>query len=119
TGWNENVLSKFPLNVERSLRLNDRVHGHFTTGHVDTMGKVVSATEQGGSMFLTIEINGQYRRFVWPKGSLAINGVSLTINEVSGNRVTFCLIPETLRRTNLSDLSEGDSVTIEIDSFAR
>lgn len=114
--------SKFssrPLNLERSLKLGDRVHGHIVMGHVDETAKVQEITKAGSAIRLAVQIPSNLRAFVWQKGSLAVNGVSLTVNSVSESFVDLCLIPETIRRTNLAHLHAGDLVNIEIDFMAR
>ena len=119
TGWTESSLNSAKVNLERSLRMGDRVHGHFVSGHVDAMGAVVDRREVGASLELDISFPPQLRPYIWKKGSWAINGVSLTINNVGQNSASICLIPETLERTNLSTLKVGDSVTVEVDPLAR
>lgn len=119
TGWSEQSLKSAKVNLERSLRMGDRVHGHFVSGHVDAMGRVEARRELGGSLELDISFPSQLKPYIWKKGSWALNGVSLTVNEVGANSASVCLIPETLERTNLSKLKTGDSVTIEVDPMAR
>lgn len=119
TGWSESSLKTSKVNLERSLRMGDRVHGHFVSGHVDAMGKVEARREIGGSLELDISYPESLKPFIWKKGSWALNGVSLTVNEVRDGSASVCLIPETLERTNLSNLKSGDSVTIEVDPLAR
>jgi riboflavin synthase len=131
TGWGESELRAKPLNLERSMRANERVHGHFVTGHVDTMARVTFLHDLNGCRDLKVELSAELSDYFWRKGSLTINGVSLTINDVSRKvqssearsqerlQISVTLIPETLLRTNLSDLKLGDVVTIEMDQFAR
>lgn len=119
TGWSESSLRTSKVNLERSLRMGDRVHGHFVSGHVDAMGRVEARREIGGSIELDIAFPEALKPYIWKKGSWAVNGVSLTVNEVRNNSASVCLIPETLERTNLSILKSGDSVTIEVDPLAR
>ncbi len=107
------------FNLERSLCLGERVHGHLVTGHVDSLGFVVQRKFQGGSLLLGIQVNKNLSPYIWRKGCLAINGVSLTINEINDNIVNVCLIPETQKRTNLADLQPGDEVTVEPDYFVK
>lgn len=119
TGWTpEGVINK-AVNLERSLRLNDRVHGHLVTGHVDGTASVMEAVPEGETLRLTIEIPRALKRLVWPKGSVAVNGVSLTVNQVTAETFTVGLIPETLARTNLKALKSGDRVNLEADNLAR
>jgi riboflavin synthase len=107
------------VNLERSLRFGDRVHGHLVSGHVDGVGRV---TEQSGNqdfLKLTLQFPNALAPLIWKKGSIAINGVSLTINEASLNTFEVGLIPETLKRTNLSHLKFDDFVNLETDQYAR
>jgi riboflavin synthase len=119
TGWNTSNFLHKKVNLERSLRVSDRVHGHFVSGHVDAMGVVESVQDLGECRFLTISYPVALKLFVWQKGSIAVNGVSLTINALLDNAFRLCLIPETMRRTNLSLAKEGDLVTLEADSLSR
>jgi len=119
TGWTPSGVQKRMVNLERSLRLNDRIHGHLVTGHVDTTARIVAAETEGETLRLSIEIPKALEALIWPKGSLAVNGVSLTINRVSGGSFDVGLIPETLRRTNLGALKAGDLVNLEADNMAR
>ena len=119
TGWNEKSLPGQEVNLERSLRMGDRIHGHMVSGHVDTTGTVVGIRDDGGSVLLDVKAPETILRYVWKKGSWAVNGVSLTINSVENGVVGHCLIPETVRRTNLGALKVGDKVNLEIDMMAR
>lgn len=119
TGWTPQSLKRTPLNLERSLAMGARIHGHMVSGHVDAMGALVALETLGDNRLLTVSFQSRLRPYIWPKGSVAINGVSLTINGLKGDSFTVCLIPETLRRTNLKDLLIGDAVTLEVDSYAR
>lgn len=107
------------VNLERSLRFGDRVHGQFVSGHVDSLGKVVLSRAEGDSWLMDVEVNESLRPLFWKKGSITLNGVSLTVNAVVGNRVSVCLIPETIKRTNLASLKFGDTVNVEPDMMAR
>jgi riboflavin synthase len=107
------------VNLERSLRFGDRIHGHLVTGHVDSLGVVTKSQSEGESLFLDIELQPSVLPYVWKKGSITLNGVSLTVNEVRAHHVSVCLIPETLKRTNLGSLKVGDSVNVEPDYMAR
>lgn len=107
------------VNLERSLRYGDRIHGHLVSGHVDSLARVQKSDLQGGSLFLTIEVAPQVLPFLWQKGSVTLNGVSLTINELGGQSLQVCLIPETLKRTNLGDLKPGDVLNVEPDWMAK
>ena len=116
--YKDQFLGKF-FNYEGSLRYGDQVHGHLVTGHVDTIGVVVHKNEIDESCEFEIGYPSEFASFFWKKGSVAINGVSLTINDVSKTTLKVCLIPETLSRTNLGALIVGSSVNLEVDGMAR
>lgn len=117
--WDELELTSRPLNMERSLKLNDRIHGHFVLGHADGVGKVVESYKLGDAHFLKILLPETAADYVWYKGSIALAGVSLTLNKVEGSEIEVCLIPETVRVTNLATFKPGDSIPFEIDNYAR
>jgi riboflavin synthase len=119
TNWSALNLKESRFNLERSLRYGDRIHGHAVSGHVDATGEVALLRDLGGSLELEVKVPERLLPFVWKKGSWAVNGVSLTVNSVNSNVVGMCLIPETLKRTNLSALKVGDKVNLEIDMIAR
>ena len=105
-------------------RAGDELGGHIVSGHVDAVGAVVARAAEGGSVRLTIEAPKQLASFIAPKGSIAVDGVSLTVNEVEdqpGGAVRFGLnvIPHTSEVTTLGGLAEGDEVNLEIDTVAR
>jgi riboflavin synthase len=112
------------INLEPSLRVGDELGGHIVSGHVDAVGKVVGRAPEGESVRLAIEAPPQLAAFIAPKGSIAVDGVSLTVNEVAdqpGGAVRFGLniIPHTAEVTTLGALAEGDEVNLEIDTVAR
>lgn len=107
------------VNLERSLRFGDRMHGHLVSGHVEARGRVEQKTWQGDSLILKISVPSDLRPSLWKKGSVAVQGVSLTVNEVGAFDFEVCLIPETLNQTNLKDLNPGDGVNIETDYLAK
>ena len=107
------------VNLERSLRLGDSLGGHLVTGHVDGVGKVMSFRRSGESMLLSLTVPKSLMRFVARKGSLCVDGVSLTVNRVRGSSVDINLIPHTLEVTTLSRLAPGARVNLEIDLVAR
>ena len=107
------------VNLEKALRLSDRLGGHLVTGHVDGVGTVVDFVPEGESWRLEVEMPSPLARFVARKGSITINGVSLTVNEVSGSTFGVNLIPHTLAVTNLKDLAPGARVNLEVDLVAR
>ncbi len=119
TGWTTEALVGAHLNLERSLRFGDRVHGHLVTGHVDAVGKILGLCDLGGSLEMQVRVPPDLREMIWKKGSLAVHGVSLTVNSVEQDVVKVCLIPETLQRTNLGRLKAGDLVNLEVDWLAR
>ncbi len=107
------------LNLERPLMMGERLHGHLVTGHVDEVCEVksVEAIEDGCAIISIYKLTKP--EFVWSKGSIVINGVSLTINDVFSDGLSVCLVPETLKKTNLSKLQTGDKVNIEYDFYAK
>lgn len=118
TGWDEAFFKSAPLNLERSLRMGDRMHGHWVSGHVDTVGEITKH-QAGESWLMDVYIPKLDTRYVWNKGCVAINGVSLTINAVQNNTLSFCLIPETIERTNFKTLSKNSAVNIEYDYWSK
>ncbi len=115
--------AKFPLNLERSMRLGDRVHGHLVTGHVDSVAKILKSYADGDCWQMRIEIPEAQSSFFWKKGSVCLNGVSLTVNEFQKKKnnhwIEVCLIPETLQKTNLKLYEEGQLLNIESDYLAK
>ena len=107
------------MNLERSLRVGDELGGHIVSGHVDGMGHIVSITPENGSYRLEVDVPKDLSRFIASKGSVAIDGVSLTVNQVAGTRFGVNIIPHTWQVTTLGALSPGDGVHIEIDMLAR
>ena len=97
--WNPQSWLGKRVNLERSLRFGDRIHGHLVSGHVDSLGTVMRASLEGESFFLDVKVADSILPYVWKKGSVTLNGVSLTVNELEGSLVSVCLIPETLKRT--------------------
>ena len=107
------------MNLERSLKVGDELGGHFVSGHVDGQGKVLAVVPEAGSHRVTVEVPQELERFIAPKGSVAVDGVSLTVNEVSGATFGVNIIPHTWSETTLGGLRPGDAVHIEIDMLAR
>jgi len=103
------------LNLERALRLGDRLGGHLVSGHVDTIGKVDYLKPIGQSLELAVLFDSRFDALVIEKGSIAIDGVSLTVNQCRTSWLTVNLIPHTSRETTLSDLKAGNSVNLEYD----
>lgn len=117
--WNPHTWTGKKVNLERSLRFGDRIHGHLVTGHVDSLGEVVRAQLDGESFLLDVKLAEGLRPLVWRKGSVTLNGVSLTVNVFEKDIVSVCLIPETLKRTNLGLLKAGQLINVEADYMAR
>jgi len=107
------------VNLERAARVGDELGGHIVSGHVDGVGKVVSVTPEGGSHRVIIAAPGDLHRFIAPKGSITVEGVSLTVNEVEGTTFGVNLIPHTWEVTTLGQLVAGAPVNLEIDMLAR
>ena len=107
------------VNLEPSLRAGDALGGHLVSGHVDAVGRLVDLKEAARSRRLQFELPEALMRFVAPKGSICIDGVSLTVNRVEGQLFDVNIIPHTSEVTTLSDLARGDFVNVEIDVIAR
>jgi riboflavin synthase len=107
------------VNLEPSLRAGDPLGGHLVSGHVDAVGTVTAMHADARSWRLQFELPAPLMRYVAPKGSICIDGVSLTVNEVSGQRFDVNIIPHTHEVTSLGELQVGDGVNIEIDAIAR
>lgn len=117
--WSENPWSGKKINLERSMRLGDRVHGHLVSGHVDDLARVVRTQNLGDSYLLDVEVTEKLLPYIWNKGSITLHGVSLTVNEIRGSQVSVCLIPETIVRTNLTQFAVGEFLNVEADYFAK
>lgn len=107
------------VNLERAARVGDELGGHIVSGHVDGVGEVVSVREDGGSHRVLVRAPRPLHRFIAPKGSIAVEGVSLTVNEVADDVFGVNLIPHTWEVTTLRELGPGSRVNIEIDMLAR
>ncbi len=107
------------LNLELSLKLGDELGGHLVYGHVDGVGKIVSMTPEGGSVRFVFEAPGELARFIASKGSIAVDGISLTVNEVAGNRFGVNIISHTQAVTTLGQAKPGQRVNLEVDMLAR
>jgi len=107
------------VNLEKALRLSDRLGGHLVSGHVDGVGEVVSFDDIGESWRLVVRAPHELARYIAMKGSITINGVSLTVNQVDGAEFEVNLIPHTLQVTTLHELQPGTKVNLEIDLIAR
>ena len=107
------------LNLERALKLGDELGGHIVSGHVDGVATVVAMTEEGDSTRVTFAAPDDLAKFIAPKGSVALNGTSLTVNEVNGAQFGVNFIPHTKLATNWGDTKVGDRINLEIDTLAR
>jgi riboflavin synthase len=108
-----------PVNLELALRADGRLGGHIVQGHVDGTGTVVGTREEGFARVVEIEVEGELGRYLVEKGSVAVDGVSLTVSETREDGFSVSLIPETLARTNLGAAQVGDRVNIETDVLAK
>ena len=123
--WNRTSFSRIKqgalVNLELPMRLNERLGGHIVQGHVDGTGKLVALDQIGGGddFWLQIEIPPELARYVIFKGSLSIEGISLTVAKIEGTRVGAAIIPHTVKMTNLKSLKAGDPVNLEVDVVAK
>ena len=107
------------LNLERALRVGDELGGHIVSGHVDGVADLVAMRDEGDSTRMTFEAPEALARFIASKGSVALNGTSLTVNEVEGRTFGINVIPHTKAVTNWGQMAVGDAVNLEIDTMAR
>ena len=107
------------VNIERSLPANGRVGGHFVTGHVDALGKIVVFEERGKNLYLQIRVPPGCEQYLVDKGCIAVDGCSLTVCDVDGESFAIWLIPHTLAKTNLPARKPGDSLNLEFDLLAK
>jgi riboflavin synthase len=107
------------INLERPLAFGDELGGHLVTGHIDGVARIVERRADGDSVCFVLEGPAELARFIAPKGSVALNGVSLTVNEVDGARFGVNIIPFTLTHTTWGDLKAGDLLNLEVDLLAR
>ena len=107
------------LNLERALKVGDELGGHIVSGHVDGVAEVIAMTDEGDSTRVTLRAPADLARFIAPKGSLALNGTSLTVNEVDGCDFGINFIPHTKEVTTWGDVAVGDQINLEIDTLAR
>jgi len=108
-----------PVNLEKSLRVGGFVGGHFVLGHVDATGRILSQTQKSGSLILAIEMNENIGRYIVEKGSVAIDGISLTVNKLEKSRFYVNIIPHTAANTTLLLKKEGEPVNIETDILGK
>jgi riboflavin synthase alpha subunit len=107
------------VNLERPLRLGDRLGGHLVLGHVDEVGRIVEVTPEGAGRRLVLETPGALRGLLIPKGSVAVDGVSLTVADLDGNRLAVAVIPHTLAATTLGTRQAGARVNLEVDVIGK
>lgn len=107
------------VNLERAMRLSDRLGGHLVLGHVDGLGRILSIEERSTSWWVTVEVPADLERYLIHVGSIAIDGISLTIAELAGNKVSVSIIPHTWSVTTLSKRRAGDEVNIEVDMIGK
>jgi riboflavin synthase len=115
----KNLKSGDKVNLEKSLRVGGFIGGHFVLGHVDNVGRILSKTQKSGSIIFAIEIQDNISRYVVEKGSVAIDGVSLTVNKLEKGRFYVNIIPHTADKTTLVQKKEGDLVNIETDILGK
>ena len=117
---NFNVIKKGDeINIEKSLRVGDEISGHFVFGHVDDTSKLISIKKVGDSHEIKLEISKKIKKFIAKKGSVSLNGISLTVNQVKNNFIVINIIPFTWLNTNLKRLKIGDRINLEVDMLAR
>jgi len=107
------------VNLERALKVGDELGGHIVSGHADGLAAVIARSDLTEMVRLTLRVPQDLARFIAPKGSVALDGVSLTVNEVEGNSFSVLVIPHTLKVTTLGMLAVGDEVNLEVDLMAR
>lgn len=108
-----------PVNLERALRLDDRLGGHLVQGHVDGVGKILTIHQQGVGFEIELNIPANLTRYLIEKGSITVNGVSLTIADIRGQRIRIAVIPHTWKNTTFASCRSGDSVNIEVDLIGK
>ena len=107
------------VNLERAMVIGDRLGGHFVSGHIDQIGTVRKKTPAGGFLTLEISYPPEYARYIAPKGSIAVDGVSLTVLDNQRGRFSISVIPHTLHHTTIGDARVGDIVNLEVDLLAK
>jgi len=107
------------VNLERSLKVGDRISGHFVSGHIDCLGLVRKKTLRNGSLEVEISVPQTLMRYCLVRGSVAINGISLTLAFIRGNVFTVCVIPHTFKNTTLGFVAASDKLNVEFDSLAK
>ena len=117
---NANIWTKgMTINIENSLKLGDEISGHFVFGHVDGIGKLILIKEISNCWLIKIQLPKSLKKFLAQKGSISLNGVSLTINKVKDNIIDLMLIPHTFKNTTFAKLKTNSLINIEVDMLAR
>jgi riboflavin synthase len=119
TAFDQRLRPGVRVNLERPLRADGRFDGHIVQGHVDGLGRIADLRRQGGAAELVVEPPGDLERYLVEKGSVALDGISLTVAALGGGTFTVAVIPYTLARTNLAQARAGDRVNLEIDIVAK
>ncbi len=107
------------VNLERSLRLNDRIEGHIVLGHIDGVGRIEEIVKNPSGTKLLIKVNKEIAKFLVSKGSVAVDGISFTVVDISKNNFSIALVPHTLAVTTFKNRSKGDKVNIEVDILSK
>ncbi len=108
------------INLERSLKIGDELGGHLVTGHIDSKAKIIKIIKDKDNWIVQFKLNeAEFQKFISNKGSITINGTSLTINKIEGDIFEINIIPHTLANTNFNSLQENDEVNIEVDTISR
>ena len=107
------------LNLENSLKIGDEVSGHFVFGHVDTTGQLLDMTKIGKSWSLSVQFPSSIKKYIAQKGSISLNGISLTINEVKSNIFNCMIVPHTFKNTNIYKYKKNEILNLEVDMLAR
>jgi riboflavin synthase len=108
-----------PLNLERAMKLNARMGGHLVTGHIDGIGTLRAREQDGNAIYLTVEASEDIMRYCVPKGSITIDGISLTINSVTAHSFSVAIIPHTAKVTTIGLKQVGDAVNLESDLIGK
>ncbi len=114
-----NLKEDSPVNLEKAMRLSDRINGHLVSGHVDGMGKIIGRQDEGRSIRFVIESPDALKKYISKKGSVTVDGVSLTVNDVNENVFSVNIIPHTLSETIFSGYKVNIEVNLEVDQIAR
>ena len=114
-----NLKEDSPVNMEKAMKLSDRINGHLVSGHVDGIGKIIARQDEGRSIRFEIESPEALKKYISKKGSVTVDGVSLTVNDVNENVFSVNIIPHTLSETLFSEYKVNTEVNLEVDQIAR